>query len=707
MTAAASRVAIVTRTRNRHFLLARAIRSVLDQSYPDWTHVIVNDGGEAGGLDAFLEGYVEQYAGRLQVVHLPINQGMQMASNAGIQASRSEYLCIHDDDDSWEPTFLEKCVAFLERVGNASSYQGVISQTTAVIEELAEDHTITIKERRPYLPLEEVSLFRLGYENPFPPIAFCYRRSVHDAIGYFDQRYDVCGDLDFNLRFLARYDIGVLPEALANYHWRKDSAQPEYQNTIFKDQSSHTAYFNQLRNALLRGQKDGLSPQLGAALNQARHLVRTEWMVDDVYHRAIRLEHELDALYQSVGAPEAYHEIFSNLREGLAILIAHARDDGLRDKVQAVDRQLEALRNELGVVFSLPQRWEVMPALQKTMQLLVSAEEEQAPALGRLAALFEELCGEAFRDRFSTLREGLAILIDHSRDPGLRDKVQAVDRQLESLRGEMAALLPLPAQVSALQSLPDEIFALRRQESDQALTREKIAALHEELCGEAFRDRFTTLRDGLAILVDHARDPGLRELVQSIDRQVNLLRADVAFWHRLSNTVDDLFRLQQRLTILETLPDEVAKLRGLPEDVARLRGLPEEMTKLVGEEPGKALSRQKITELHGELCGEAFRDRFTTLREGLAILIDHIRDPGLREKVEAIDRQLENVRRETQLLQGVPLAMENLSGLPARTAELTAQIEQQSVRLASLEAQARGKVLFSIGPFKLVKESPQ
>ena len=41
------RVAIITRTKDRPFLLPRAIDSVLKQTQGDWIHVIVNDGGDA------------------------------------------------------------------------------------------------------------------------------------------------------------------------------------------------------------------------------------------------------------------------------------------------------------------------------------------------------------------------------------------------------------------------------------------------------------------------------------------------------------------------------------------------------------------------------------------------------------------------------------------------------------------------------------
>ena len=53
------------------------------------------------------------------------------------------------------------------------------------------------------MPLKSVELFAASADNPFAPIAFVYRRAVHERIGLFDERFSVVGDWDFNLRFLA------------------------------------------------------------------------------------------------------------------------------------------------------------------------------------------------------------------------------------------------------------------------------------------------------------------------------------------------------------------------------------------------------------------------------------------------------------------------------------------------------------------------
>jgi glycosyltransferase involved in cell wall biosynthesis len=53
---------------------------------------------------------------------------MEAASNAGIAACDSDYIVIHDDDDSWCPDFLERTVAFLDGPEGAR-YGGVATHS--------------------------------------------------------------------------------------------------------------------------------------------------------------------------------------------------------------------------------------------------------------------------------------------------------------------------------------------------------------------------------------------------------------------------------------------------------------------------------------------------------------------------------------------------------------------------------------------------
>lgn len=264
-------VAVITRTKNRELLLGRAFESVRAQSCRDLVWVVVNDGGAPGPVEAVATRARE--AGlEVVVIHNSSSLGMEAASNKGIRASASEFLVIHDDDDSWQPTFLARTVAFL-RSDAGRHYGGVVTRSVQ-IEEILSEKSCRVWSRMPFNPeLCSVGLFSMARVNMFPPISFLYRREYYDQLGGYDESLPVLGDWEFNLRFLLRGDIAVIPELLANYHHRIAPHDPNYGNTIIHGVDRHVAYDTIIRNRLLRedlsdgkqglGYLVGLSQELG------------------------------------------------------------------------------------------------------------------------------------------------------------------------------------------------------------------------------------------------------------------------------------------------------------------------------------------------------------------------------------------------------------------------------------------------------------
>lgn len=242
------RVAVVTRTKDRPILLVRALESVASQRFADLIWVVVNDGGATQPVDGAVEAARSRGIAAV-AVHHPISLGMEAASNAGIAASRSEFVVLHDDDDSWDPGFLAEAVAFLDA---GPEWGGVVTGTTRVDERIDPIDGPRILRRRPFNPgLRSVHLSEVAEQNPFPPISFLYRRSVYDAIGPYDPTLPVLGDWEFNLRFLARFDIGVIDRPLANYHWRV-AAKGGYGNSVSGGVDRHVQWDAVVRNRLLR-----------------------------------------------------------------------------------------------------------------------------------------------------------------------------------------------------------------------------------------------------------------------------------------------------------------------------------------------------------------------------------------------------------------------------------------------------------------------
>lgn len=243
-------VAVITRTMDRPLFLERALLSVAKQTFNEYIHVIVNDGGDNDVVRATIEKTNCDHS-RIWLVDAVKNRGMEAASNLAIASADSDYVVIHDDDDTWEPGFLQRTVTFLDS-NQGKPYGGAITKSTYVSEEVTPTG-IVVHARTPYNGwVENVHLMEMAIANFYPPIAFVFRREVYDKLGGFNERYPVLGDWDFNLRFLVEADIAVIPEALANYHHRDRGDTTTFGNSVIAGRSKHLEFSAVVRNNLVR-----------------------------------------------------------------------------------------------------------------------------------------------------------------------------------------------------------------------------------------------------------------------------------------------------------------------------------------------------------------------------------------------------------------------------------------------------------------------
>lgn len=255
------RVGIIMRTKDRPVLLKRAIDSVIRQTFTDWVLIVVNDGGNPTPVRRLLDERSAAFQGRFILINNPTSTGMENASNAGITNSASEFIVIHDDDDSWEPRFLERCVSHLDVV--APEVGGVVAHTTVIVEEIVDDSSVVERDRFPYQNIDAVNLPKLIVENQFPPISFLFRRSVIDVVGHFNGKLPVLGDWDFHLRVAKCFQIDVVPEALAFYHHRVKNTNGDYGNTVVAGEGRHRVQRSHFINEHIRNANDGKSRNAG------------------------------------------------------------------------------------------------------------------------------------------------------------------------------------------------------------------------------------------------------------------------------------------------------------------------------------------------------------------------------------------------------------------------------------------------------------
>jgi len=105
-------VSVITPYFNTEEFFADTFAALRSQSLQNWEWVIVDD-GSTDPLSVQRLATVATQDDRIKVIRQS-NAGPGAARNTAFRATRGRYLCLLDSDDLIEPTYLEKCVWFLD-----------------------------------------------------------------------------------------------------------------------------------------------------------------------------------------------------------------------------------------------------------------------------------------------------------------------------------------------------------------------------------------------------------------------------------------------------------------------------------------------------------------------------------------------------------------------------------------------------------------
>ena len=316
-------VAILVRTKGRPRFLSRALENIAQQTFTDYTVCVINDGGDEQATRAVIEasplGSNAQDSSRVQLL-TTAGGNMEAASNAGLAATTSEYVAIHDDDDLWAPEFLERTVAALEE-------NGALMCTTRIVEryerENADGEFEVYEERIFHDGLPGIGLQFLFRTNRAVPIGILYRRSLHELVGFYDESLPVVGDWEFNMRAASVADILLVDEPLAYWSLRPDAEGAEA-NSV-KRQADHARFDSLVRARAIREDlQAGARP--GAYLYQAHLAADLERRVIDGH----------DLTRESL-------DILRSIESRLERI--EARQQAIENRQQAIEERLRVLKH--------------------------------------------------------------------------------------------------------------------------------------------------------------------------------------------------------------------------------------------------------------------------------------------------------------------------------------------------------------------------
>lgn len=107
---------------NKSYSIKRCISSVLAQNYKKYEIIIVNDGSTDDSLAIIKNTYKNEVACGLIKIIDQTNQGVSVARNNGIKASKSDYVCLLDADDEWYSDFLVNINELIKCFPSAALY---------------------------------------------------------------------------------------------------------------------------------------------------------------------------------------------------------------------------------------------------------------------------------------------------------------------------------------------------------------------------------------------------------------------------------------------------------------------------------------------------------------------------------------------------------------------------------------------------------
>ena len=203
-------ISIVTATYNRAYILPEAIKSVRNQSFENWEHIIVDDGSADDTADV-VAGYMKTDS-RIKYIKLEKNVGQGEALNVGIKQSKAPLVAFLDSDDELHPEYLKKQIAFFQR----NPEMGLCYVGADYFTNNKHTHTVHPQVSGNLEKFLFTNLKGLGSSS-----SITVQKFVFEKVGCFDTKMPSQKDLDFLVRVARFFPIGYLSGC--NTKMRSDS----------------------------------------------------------------------------------------------------------------------------------------------------------------------------------------------------------------------------------------------------------------------------------------------------------------------------------------------------------------------------------------------------------------------------------------------------------------------------------------------------
>lgn len=204
-------ISIVLPSYNGEKYLAQSIESILDQTYPYWELIIVND-CSTDNTPKIAEEYAQKDK-RIRVTHNKQNAKLPKSLNIGFSQAKGEYYTWTSDDNYYKPAALETLINFLEKhqdIDLVAMDMDVISEQGDLLHIFS--HAFEYKRNTPSLLLNS----NIG-------AAFMYKKSIADRVGEYDTELFCAEDFDYWCRIALTGKIAYTDDNIYVYRNNRQS----------------------------------------------------------------------------------------------------------------------------------------------------------------------------------------------------------------------------------------------------------------------------------------------------------------------------------------------------------------------------------------------------------------------------------------------------------------------------------------------------
>lgn len=268
-------VSVVIATHNYARYLGAALESALTQTFRD-LEVIVVDDGSTDDTPAVMAQYLRDPRVRYYRAE---RLGQPRAKNRGVQLAQAPLIAFLDADDVWLPAKLERQLPLFA----ADEDVGVVYSRRLLIDE--EGWQLEYADP----PLHRGWILPRVFHNNF----ICFsssvvRRSVFDAVGFFDESIGLAIDYELWLRVALHYRFDFVDEPLVKYRTGHASLSKHKQERVQTAQRIIRRFLDErggrevLPASLIRRTLAELCCDMGGAVSG---LERAGWFLRALWHR--------------------------------------------------------------------------------------------------------------------------------------------------------------------------------------------------------------------------------------------------------------------------------------------------------------------------------------------------------------------------------------------------------------------------------------